>query len=55
MLKGYLISGQTTNYYWTNAWNNYLANPDVANTTIVKTRLVNMFRELMRLGQHQLS
>lgn len=55
MLKGYLLSGQTTNYYWTNAWNNYLANPDVANTTIVKTRLVNMFRELMRLGQHQLS
>jgi uncharacterized protein (DUF1800 family) len=54
-LKGYLLSGQTTNTYWTNAWNNYVSNPDVANTNIVKPRLINMFREMMRLGQHQLS
>jgi uncharacterized protein (DUF1800 family) len=53
-MRGYLLSGQTQNYYWSNAWNNYLSNPDVANTTIVKTRLTYMLTGMMRLGQNQL-
>lgn len=53
-LKGYLLSGQTQNYYWSNAWNDYLANPTQANTSLVKTRLCYMLTAMMRLGQHQL-
>jgi hypothetical protein len=53
-LKNCLLSGQTSNSYWTNAWNNYLGNPDVANTNIVKTRLAAMLTATMRLGEHHL-
>jgi uncharacterized protein (DUF1800 family) len=54
-MKGYLLSGQTQNYYWSNAWNTYLANPNTANTTLVKTRLCAMLTAMMRLGEHQLA
>jgi uncharacterized protein (DUF1800 family) len=53
-LKNHLLSGQSNNSYWTNAWNNYMNNPDVANTNIVKTRLSAMLTSMMRLGEHHL-
>lgn len=53
-MRGYLLSGQTQNYYWSNAWADYLANPNTANTSLVKTRLTYMLTAMMRLGQHQL-
>lgn len=55
LMKGYLLSGQTQNYYWTNAWANYQTSPDVANTSLVKTRICSMLTAMMRLGEHQLS
>lgn len=54
-LKAILLSNQSQNYYWSNAWNNYISNPDVANTNIVKSRLASMLTALTRLGEHQLS
>lgn len=54
--KSILLSGQTQNYYWTNAWNDYINNP--GNTTfegIVKTRLQIMLTELCRMAESHLS
>lgn len=50
-----LLSGQTSNYYWTNAWTAYVANPNTANTNIVKPRLLGLLLELTRLPEFQLS
>ena len=51
-----LLSGQTQDYYWTNAWTAYIANPaDVTNTTIVKTRLRDLYQYLMKLAEYQLA
>lgn len=52
--KSILLSGQTSNYYWTQAWNLYIASPTTANTNIVKTRLTTMLTELLRMAEHQL-
>lgn len=51
----HLLSGQTSNYYWTNAWTAYIANPNTANTNIVKPRLLGLFLDLTRLPEFQLS
>jgi len=53
-LKSILLSGQTTNAYWTSAWDAYIANPNTANTNIVKTRLSSFLTTLLRLPEHQL-
>lgn len=51
-----LLSGQSQDYYWTNAWTAYIANPnDAANATIVKTRLRDMYQYMMKLAEYQLS
>lgn len=49
-----LLSGQTSDYYWTTAWTNYLSNPNTTNTNTVKTRLTNTLIELLRLPEHHL-
>lgn len=49
-----LLSGQTSDYYWTQAWQAYIATPNSANTTTVRTRLTSMLKELMKLPEHQL-
>jgi uncharacterized protein (DUF1800 family) len=54
-IKSILLSGQTQNYYWTNAWNAYVANPNVANTNIVRQRIRQVLIELTRLAEHHLS
>ena len=50
-----LLSNQQYDYYWTNAWADYIANPIVANYNIVNTRLKDLFRYLMNLSEYQLS
>jgi hypothetical protein len=51
-----LLSGQTQDYYWTDAWVAYMLNPnDTANATIVKNRLRDLYQYLMRLAEYQLA
>jgi uncharacterized protein (DUF1800 family) len=50
-----LLSNQQYDYYWTNAWDAYLAAPTVANFNIINTRLKDLFKYLMDLSEYQLS
>ncbi len=50
-----LLSGQQYDYYWTNAWHAYIANPSTANFNIVNIRIRDLFRYLMNLSEYQLS
>jgi uncharacterized protein (DUF1800 family) len=50
-----LLSNQTADYYWTNAWTAYLANPaNVANFNIVNNRLKDLYKYFMNLAEYQL-
>ncbi len=50
-----LLSNQTTDYYWTSAWNNYYLNPtNLAYKNIVLERLKAMLSKLMQLSEFQL-
>ena len=54
--KDILLTGQTQDYYWSNAWAAYLANPnDTVAVTTVRTRLQNLYKYLMALSEYQLS
>jgi len=54
--KDILLSGQTSDFYWTNAWTAYIANPnDVTNANIVKSRLTSLYQYLMKLAEYQLA
>lgn len=51
-----ILSGQTSDYYWTNAWTAYIANPnDLTNANIVKTRLRDLYQYFMKLAEYQLA
>lgn len=51
-----LLSNQTQDYYWTNAWNAYIADPNnTANFNIVNNRLKSFYQYLMNLSEYQLS
>ncbi|MEI9944434.1 MAG: DUF1800 domain-containing protein [Chitinophagaceae bacterium] len=51
-----LLSGQTQDYYWTNAWNGYLADPsNMSNAAIIANRLKSLYQYLMNLSEYQLS
>jgi uncharacterized protein (DUF1800 family) len=50
-----LLSGQTSNYYWTQAWQAYKTNPTTANINTVKTRLTTLLKELLHLPEHHLA
>lgn len=52
--NNFLLGGQTSDYYWTNAWNAYVSNPTPANTNIVNIRLRDLFKYLMNLAEYQL-
>lgn len=55
-LKSILLSGQSTDSYWTAAWQTYKSNTgNTANRAIVLTRLQSMFKYLMNLPEYQLS
>ena len=54
-MKSELLSGQTSDYYWTDAWNEYLANPtDEMAYGTVESRLKSMYYILMHLEEYQL-
>ena len=51
-----LLSGQAQDYYWTNAWNGYLADPgNMQAQTIIGNRLKSFYQYLMNLSEYQLS
>lgn len=51
-----LLSGQSQDYYWTDAWVAYMANPaNTSNATIVRNRLRDLYQYLMRLAEYQLA
>ena len=51
-----ILGGQTNDFYWTNAWNAWIANPnDAVNANIVKTKLKDLYQYLMKLAEYQLS
>lgn len=55
-LKGILLSGQSTDSYWTDAWTSYKANPNNTVTrNMVVSRLNSMFSYLLNLPEYQLS
>lgn len=49
-----LLSGQSTDYYWTSAWATYVGNPTTANYNIVRSRINSLLTELTRLAEYQL-
>ena len=51
-----LLSGQTQDYYWTNAWNAYVADPtNMTTAAIIANRLKSLYQYLMNLSEYQLS
>jgi len=51
-----LLGGQSTDFYWTDAWNLYVSNPgNASNTTTVKNRLRDLIKYLMDLSEYQLA
>jgi uncharacterized protein (DUF1800 family) len=46
-IKNILLSGQSSDYYWTDAWDAYKTNPTAMNTTTVKTRLQSFYKFLV--------
>jgi uncharacterized protein (DUF1800 family) len=55
-LKSILLSNQSTNNYWSEAWINYKLSPtDNAKVTIVTTRLKEFYKYVMNLEEYQLS
>ena len=53
--KDILLTGQTSDFYWTTAWSTYMGNPNTINTTTVRTRLRNLYQYLMNLSEYQLA
>jgi uncharacterized protein (DUF1800 family) len=51
-----LLSNQTEDYYWSNAWNGYMADPtNVTNYNVVNTRLKTLYKYLLGLAEYQLA
>ncbi len=54
-LKSILLSGQSTNAYWTTAWSNYINNPtNTGYQTTVTSRLKPFYQYIMDLPEYQL-
>ncbi|MBK8088426.1 MAG: DUF1800 domain-containing protein [Chitinophagaceae bacterium] len=53
--KDFLLTGQDQDYYWTNAWQAYLASPITSNFNIVNTRLRGLYKYFMNLAEYQLA
>lgn len=50
-----LLSGQTQDYYWTDAWNDYVNNPNDANKkNVVETRLRNLVLYFVQSPHYQM-
>lgn len=51
-----LLSGQTSDHYWTDAWNLMISNPsNSANTTNVRNKVRDLIKYLMNLAEYQLA
>lgn len=54
-LKAILLSGQVNDYYWTDAWNDYLSHPeDEMKRETVRSRLLSFFYTVLHQEEHQL-
>jgi hypothetical protein len=53
--KQILLSGQTADYYWTEAWNSYQSNQNTVNFNLVNNRLKALVKYIMNLPDYQLS
>ena len=54
-LKNILLSDQASDYYWTNAWNDYLADPkNVMKQDVVKWRLKSFYQHIMQMEEYQM-
>jgi uncharacterized protein (DUF1800 family) len=54
-LKSILLSGQSTDAYWTLAWNTYLDDPgNEENKLVVETRLRATFQRILQAGEYHL-
>lgn len=54
--RSILLSGQLQDYYWTNAWDAYKANPnDAASKAVVLARLKALYKYIMNLPEYHLS
>jgi len=54
--RSILLSGQLQDYYWTNAWDAYKANPtDAGSKAIVLSRLKAFYKYIMNLPEYHLS
>jgi hypothetical protein len=53
--RSILLSGQSQDYYWTNAWDAYKANPtDAGNKATVVSRLKSLYKYIMNLPEYHL-
>lgn len=53
--KDILLTGQSQDYYWTNAWDTYILSPtNTANTKYVTTALTNLIKYFVDLPEYQL-
>ena len=52
--KQILLSGQLSDYYWTDAWNAYQASATTINFNIVNVRLKALLKYIMNLPEYQL-
>lgn len=54
-LKSFLLSGQTSDYYWSDAWAEYSSNPTDTNAyNTVNSRLKAMFEYMLTQAEYQL-
>lgn len=53
--KACLLSNQTNDSYWTNAWNAFKLNPNIFTITTVKLRLKDLFVHFMQLAEFHLT
>jgi flagellar hook-associated protein FlgK len=55
LLKNILLSGQANDYYWTQAWQTYIANPNNAMAREqVWFRLAGLHKYIMNMPEYQL-
>lgn len=50
-----LLSNQSEDHYWSDAWNAYINNPSTTNFNIVNNRLKSLIQYFMNLPEYQLS
>jgi hypothetical protein len=54
--KDILLSGQSSDYYWTNAWNTYIAAPnDPMALSMVNNRVRDLLKYLMNQAEYHLA